>query len=108
MWASTRFFLCKKEVLQHDETIKCLTDSGYLYDKYPASRKCPWYEHVISLINGGNYVFYPPINYNRCMIFSWNRYKTGTIRRLQESGYEGAKAFVLSKGGISYPNDLGA
>lgn len=108
MWASTRFFLCTKKVLLHDETIKCLSDSRYLYDKYPASRHCPWYEHVISLINGGKGVFYPPIDYNRCVIFSWNHYKTGTIKRLQDAGYDEVKKFVLQQGGISYPCDLRA
>jgi hypothetical protein len=109
MWASTRFFMCKRDTFQYDEILKCLSDSEYLYGKYgDRNKKCPWFEHVISLITGGNRVWYPPIEYNRCIIFSWNYYRKGMIAKLQNMPYEGVKQFVLSKGGISYPNDLSA
>ena len=107
MWASTRFFMCRRDTFKYDETLKCLLDSNYLYGTYgDRARKCPWFEHVISLITGGNGVWYPPIEYDRCMIFSWNHYRTGTINKLNNTSYEEVKRFVLDRGGISYPNDI--
>lgn len=109
MWASTRFFICKRDTFRYDEILKCLCDSNYLYGTYgDRERKCPWFEHIISLIRGGNRVWYPPIEYDRCMIFSWNYYKKGTIARLQNMPYDETKKFILSKGGINYPNDVSA
>lgn len=109
MWASTRFFMCRRDTFKYDETLKCLLDSNYLYETYgDRERKCPWFEHVISLITGGgNKVWYPPIEYDRAIIFSWNRYRTGTINMLNDASYEEVKNFVLDRGGISYPNDVG-
>lgn len=107
MWASTRFFMCRRDTFKYDETLKCLLDSNYLYSTYgDRARKCPWFEHVISLITGGNGVWYPEIEYDRCMIFSWNYYRTGTINKLNNMPYEEVKNFVLERGGISYPNDV--
>ena len=109
MWASTRFFLCKRNTIDTEEVLKCLVDSNYLYSVYgDKERKCPWFEHIISLIRGGNKVWYPPIELDRCIIFSWNYYKKGSIEKLQNMSHEERKKFVLSKGGISYPNDVSA
>lgn len=108
MWASTRFFMCRRDTFRYDETLKCLLDSNYLYSTWgDRERKCPWFEHIISLITGGgNKVWYPPIDYDRVIIFSWNYYKIGILNKLNLISYNEVKNFVLERGGISYPNDL--
>jgi len=107
-WASTRFFITRRETLDYSEIIRCLRDNGYLYGKYgDRQRKCPWYEHVISLINGPAKVFYPPWQIDRYVIFCWSRYISGTFKKLNVMPY-GKVIEYIKKCGISYPNDLGA
>lgn len=107
-WASTRFFICKKSALDYSEILRCLRDSEYLYGKYgDKKRRCPWIEHVLGIIAGKDKVYYPPVDYNRCLIFSWSRYTQGTINQLNNSPYISVVHFVSSHGGINYPCDVG-
>ena len=105
-WVSTRFFLCKRQTLNFQEIIKCLTDYDYFCNTYKPSRACPWTEHFLGLISNSN-VFYPPIQLDKLAIFSWGSYKTGTLSELNNMGYEQIKGWVASRG-IRYPNDLDA
>lgn len=109
-WASTRFFICKRDTIDYTETIKCLGDSGYLYSKYGDKyRQCPWLEHVLGIIAGPGKVFYPPIESNRYMIFSWSRYVSGVLKKLNEMPYSEVLKYVAEKcGGLSWPCDVGA
>lgn len=108
LWASTRFFICKRDRLDFTELQKCLLDSNYLYSKYPASRHCPWIEHIIGLHAkyNGKGVYYPPIELNDYAIFCWNKYFTGTIGKLNDMGYDDVKNYIDNCGGIVYPNDV--
>lgn len=103
-WASTRFFFCRKDIIKYDEITKCLSDSNYLYEKYPASVHCPWLEHVLGLID--RKVVYPPMQMDRYMIFSWSSYRKGLLAKLQGIPYSSVRKFVEDRGGISYPNDV--
>jgi len=103
-WASTRFFMCKKETLNFPEIVKCLTDYEYFCQAYSPSRICPWLEHVLGLIADSN-VFYPPIETEKYSIFSWGSYDKYILRRLNELPYEEIKKFVYEKK-IQYPVDL--
>ncbi len=107
-WASTRFFCCKRETLDFTELRKWLGNYEYAYEKYPASRKCHWFEHALGLIAKykGKGVYYPPIEYERYMIFCWGRYTNGLLNELNNSGYNSVIGFVLSRGGIQYVNDV--
>jgi len=108
-WASTRFFICKREIIDYTEIMKCLMSSEYLYGKYgDRKRKCPWLEHVLALIGGPAKVFYPPVELNRYSIFSWSRYHTGILKKLTEMPYEKVIAYVSGCGGISFPCDVAA
>lgn len=106
-WASTRFFVCKKETLDITEIKKCLADSEYLYGKYPASVRNPWTEHICGLMAkyNGKGVYYPPINNDEYMIFSWGNYQPGLWAQLHEMPYEAVKDFVNSKS-FNYANDI--
>jgi len=103
-WASTRFFICKREMIDYTEILKCLRDSNYLYGKYgDRKRRCPWTEHVLALINGPAKVFYPPIQPSRCLVFSWSRYYSGVLKQLNEWPYNKVKQYVKA---IKYPCDV--
>lgn len=106
-WCSTRFFMCKRSTLDFTEIKKCLSDMDYLYSKYPASVKNPWTEHIIALISKytGKGVYYPPIDLRKLAIFTWGKYDTFTLRRLNELPYEEVANWVASKG-IHYPCDV--
>lgn len=107
MWASTRFFITKRENLDYTEILKCLMDSEYLYGKYgDKKRKCPWLEHILGIIAGPNQVFYPPMDPNNYLIFSWSKYHKGTLQKLNAQDYVAAREYVKMCGGINYPCDV--
>lgn len=103
-WVSTRFFICKRETLNFTEIEKCLTDYEYFCEKYKPSRACHWMEHFLGLISNSD-VYYPPIQLDKIIIFSWGSYDKYTLQRLNNFTYEQVKDFVKSKG-IAYPNDI--
>ncbi len=105
-WASTRFFICKKESLKLDEISKMIDEPEYGYSKYGDSpRRCNWTEHFLTLCNEDS-CYYPPINLDTHAIFTFAKYETYTLRRLNELPYEEVKNWVNSKGGIQYPVDV--
>ena len=106
MWASCRFFFCKRKTLQFDEITKCLLSDTYLYGKYGEKKSiCPWLEHVLGIIDDGK-VYYPPIELDRYTIFCFNHYKKGVLGELNNIPYSGVKEWIDSRGGISYPCDM--
>lgn len=110
MWISTRFFMCKRKSLDFTEIRKCLDDYDYTYFKYPASRKCHWFEHILGLISeyNGTGVFYPSLNTDEYAIFCWNKYISGTLRVLNAMNYDNVKNYIESCNGIVYPCDVTA
>ncbi len=108
VWASTRFFCCKRETLDFTELRKWLGNYDYAYEEYPASRKCHWFEHALGLLAkyNGKGVFYPPMQYDKYLIFCWGRYVDGLLKELNNSSYNSVLPFVLSRGGVQYPCDI--
>jgi hypothetical protein len=105
-WASTRFFMCKREDLKLDEIAKYIVEPELMYQKYGDSpRRCNWFEHFIAKING-NDVYYPPIELEKGAIFSWKTYKQGTLKELNDKPYNEIIEFINQRGGIQYPNDI--
>lgn len=104
-WVSTRFFACKRSSLDFTELIKCQLDYEYWKEKYPRARLCHWLEHLLQ-DNTPNCVYYPPINYDYFILFTWENYYKGLLNHLNNSTFEEVKSFVLSKGGIHYPNNI--
>jgi len=106
-WASSRFFFCKRDILDYTEIDKCLRDMDYLYGNYgDKKRKCPWLEHVMGMMAGKGRVVYPPVAIDRYMIFSWNKYHTGTLAKLNQMPYSEVVSYVERSGGIQYPCDV--
>lgn len=88
MWASTRFFMCKRETLKFDALRNCIEEPEWAYKTFgDVPRRCNWLEHFLTLANG-NSVYYPPIQTEKLTIFTWERYETYTLRRLNELPYE--------------------
>lgn len=108
-WTSTRMFICKRDIIDYTELVKCLSDSDYLYSKYgDRKRRCPWLEHILSLTNGPAKVFYPPVQPDRYFIFSWSTYKSGVLGKLNNVPFSEVQKYIRRCGGISYPCDVGA
>lgn len=108
VWASTRFFMCKRETLDFTELRWMMEDYDRCYEKYPINRKCFWLEHWLGQLAKykGKGIIYPPINLETHAIFTWKTYEQWTLRRLNELSYEEIKQFINSKGGIQYPVDV--
>lgn len=107
-WASTRFFLCKRETLKLDELKNCIDDPEWGYQKYGDSpRRCNWTEHYLTLINNDS-CFYPPVELHKGAIFSWSSYKSGTLNMLNNASYEQVKQWIIHRGSIQYPCDVKA
>lgn len=108
-WCSTRFFMCKRQTFDFTEIKKCLADSDYLYSKYPASVRNPWTEHILGLHAkyNGKGVYYPPIQTDKFTIFTWERYSTGTLQRMNDMTYEQIYEWHNTHP-IFYPNNCNA
>ena len=106
-WVSTRFFCCKRSTLDIGEILKCQLDYDYLFETYPAARKCHWVEHILGLIAKykGNGVYYPKMEIDKWALCTWGSYEKYTLRRLNEMPYEGIIDFVKNHP-IVYPNDI--
>lgn len=108
-WASSRFFICKRGLIDVTEIMNCLTDTEYLFNRYAPKnsvRKCGWLEHVQGMMAGAGRVFYPPIQYDDHVIFSWSKYINGLFGSLNELEYDRVRQYVLRCGGIMYPCDV--
>lgn len=104
-WASTRFFMCRRETLKLDELKKCIENPDWMYDKYGDSpRRVNWTEHFLAKING-NSVFYPAMNLDTHAIFSFGSYKAALLKELNNMNYEEIKNWLNSHP-IGYPCDV--
>ena len=107
MWASTRFFICKRKTLpDFDEMVRCF-DNRYLANKYGAWAMPNCLEHILGVISGTENVFYPPMELDKYLIVSWSQYYKGTLERLNVWPYEKVKEYILTGcGGIHGCNDV--
>jgi hypothetical protein len=106
-WASSRFHIFNRETLDYTEISKCLDSSEYLYDKYgKKTRQCPWLEHIFGIMAGWGNVYYPPIEYEKYMLFAWSQYYPGTLAKLSKMTYTQQMNYVMGSGGIMYPCDV--
>lgn len=88
MWASTRFFMCKRETLKFDVLRACIEEPEWAYKTFgDVPRRCNWLEHFLTLAND-NSVYYPPIQTQNYTIFTWEKYETYTLKRLNEFSYD--------------------
>jgi hypothetical protein len=105
-WASTRFFICKRETLRFDTLLDCIIEPEWAYKTFGDSpRRLNWLEHFLSLANNDS-VYYPTMEINKRAIFCWSKYKVGTFARLNAMTYDEVKQYIGDAGQIQYPNDL--
>lgn len=102
-WASTRFFMCRRETLDLVELEKCIRDESHRIGKYGHT---PALEHVLGRMAGDNGVLYPLAQWHRYMIFSWSRYHRGLLAELNAWGYEDVRKYIVDDCGIHGPNDV--
>lgn len=107
VWVSTRFFACKRETLDLHEIIKCLKNYDYWCATYPVNRKCHWLEHILGSISKykGKGVYYPPLEFQKFILYTWENYHKGTLKMLNEMNFEEVYKWVSTKN-YHYPNNL--
>lgn len=105
-WASTRFFVCRREWLKFDALELALREPESAYREYgDPPRRCPWLEHFLALLNGES-VLYPHRDDQNLLIWCWRSYRSGVLEKLNARSFDEVLAYVTSAGGIGYPNDL--
>lgn len=107
VWASTRFFICKRETLPPlEEMLRCF-DNRYLKVTYGTTAKPNCLEHILGVIAGNGNVFYPPMNLYHYLLVSWAAYWRGTIEKLNSMPYDQIHDYFLNScGGIHGANDV--
>jgi hypothetical protein len=103
-WVSTRFFCCKRSTLNFGELLKCQLDYDYWIKTYPMPRICHWTEHLLSSMATKG-VMYPPVQFDRLIIFTWQNYHKYTLQRLNNQTFDEVRDWVCSKN-FGYPNNL--
>lgn len=102
-WASTRFFMCRRDWLDLDEVEKCIANESYRIGKYGHT---PALEHVLGKMARKNGVLYPPADWNQYMVFSWSRYHKGLLAELNAWDYKDVRKYIVDECGIHGPNDV--
>jgi len=104
-WASTRFFICKRESLKFDVLKACIDEPEWAYQTFGDSpRRCNWTEHFLTLSNNDS-CYYPPMSIGTHAIFTWGSYHQWLLRRLNGYSYEEVKDWLNSHP-IVYPVDV--
>lgn len=98
-WASTRFFICKRETLDFAKLDEACSNPDRRAAKYGHA---PALEHVLGRMGG---VLYPPMDASDYLIWSWSRYHRGLLKKLNEMPYSMVHDYALGCG-LHGPNDL--
>lgn len=98
-WASTRFFICKRETLD----FKLIENS--LQTNFRGFH-CPCLEHILGVIAGEGNVLYPRRDDDNYIVFSWARYNKGTLEKLNNMKYPEVRDYIFNKCTFSGANDV--
>lgn len=90
--ASTRFFICRSENLDLHE-LRWLLNDHCKEQRYPGIH-LPCLEHIIGAEAGRGSVYYPPLDLNDYVIFSWVKYYSGLLHGLNQLDYPDIKEYV--------------
>lgn len=98
-WASTRFFLAKRDTLILDDLERGIRDNQWFYAKYGTPPVLnPWTESFLAAM--ANYsVLYPSVQLERWAVFPWQRYVDGTLARLDGMEYHQVSDAIRRCGG---------
>lgn len=101
IWASTRFFMCRKETINLTELEDAIWDNQAFYKKYGTPpRVHPWTEHFLGQACGYS-VFYPPLS-NDYLISPIHKYKEGVLDKLNKLPYDEIGNKLIAAGAHSY------
>ncbi|MHC4270622.1 MAG: hypothetical protein ACYSTS_19500 [Planctomycetota bacterium] len=107
-WASTRYFICKRETIPNtEELLKCL-DNKYLKNKYGMIAKPNCLEHILGVIAGPDKVYYPPVDEENYYITSWGSYFNGIIHELSKMDYKDVIKYINDCNNGEYYLDITA
>lgn len=101
IWASTRFFFCRKETINLTELEEAIWEPQTLYAKYgQPARVCPWTEHFLGQAAGYS-VLYPKLS-SDLLIFPWHKYEKGILAKLNSLHYDEIGMRLIAAGAHSY------
>lgn len=101
VWASTRFFLCRKETINLTELEEAVWEPETLYAKYHKPvRVCNWVEHFLG-VSSKNSVLYPPLS-KELLIFPWQSYSKGTLKTFNSMPFSEASEKLIRAGAHTY------
>jgi len=108
LWASTRFFFCRRDFIDFARIAECFDDSRWIKMHQGRPHRYPnVMEQILGFLAGPGQVCYSPKELEKFMIFSWHKYRAGTIRDLNNMSYEDAHKFVMEAcGGINGACDV--
>lgn len=89
-WASSRFFICKRE------TLDLRLIERYLFTPLNGKHS-PCFEHAIGILAGEGTVLYPPRDDDKYIVFSWARYFGGTLQKLNSWSYDKVKLYLFGE-----------
>jgi hypothetical protein len=98
-WASTRFFFCKREMIDITALERAVRDNEWFYSTYDRPPRInPWTEQFLGVM--GDYkVYYPPVILNQWAVFPWMTYKDGLLAKMNGMPYEDIHNALLRAGG---------
>lgn len=98
-WASTRFFLTKRDSIKLDDLERAIRDNKWFFEKYGTPPVVnPWTEAFLSQMNDWS-VIYPPVVLHQWAVFPWTRYKDGTLEKMNGLSYPQIHAALERAGG---------
>ena len=108
LWASTRFFMCKRETLDYIKIIECFDDAVWKQKHGDRPMRYPnVFEQIIGFLAGPGQVCYSPKDMGNFMIFCWHHYNVGTIPRLNQLPYDEVLNYIVNeRGGIQGACDI--
>lgn len=95
-WASTRFFICKRETLPDiNELTKCF-DNKYLKEHYGKVARPNCVEHILGVMAGEpREILYPFMRPDDYLMFSWGTYYKGIYEYLSILEYNDIKKYIM-------------
>lgn len=108
LWASTRFFFCKREWFDYNKFVKHFDDNHWKQEHQGKPYRYPNVtEQILGFLAGPGRVLYPPKDLNQVMIFCWHTYLRGIIGKLNDMDFEDVYNFIHDKcGGIGGACDV--
>lgn len=108
LWASTRFFFCRRDFIDFARIAECFDDNRWIQLHQGRPHRYPnVMEQILGFLAGPGQVCYSPKDTKQFMIFSWHRYTQGKIGALNRLPYDDVYRYVMEDcGGINGACDV--